>query len=150
MSREFRDVYGCGYLHSVLANVEPTEGRHRITHALGRVYAALAPLEYASASYEACDSGPDRPVLALQEHGLELNAAVEALLEIRDEDKAVIKTQLKHYVQDRLLGALANELSEEATETLSDDERTELRRQAHRVMKLFGVDAYPGLGELDA
>lgn len=54
------------------------------------------------------------------------------------------KTEQKHAAQDRLLGRMADAILC-AEETGDTDMAAEMRQQAQRVMRLFGVTQFNGL-----
>lgn len=96
MSGEFRELFGSGFAWTALRDMaEANPGRHEISRALQPIYLVLSQIEAGCAWYEASDSGPDAPVMALVEHGNALKSAVEDLLHIRGNYQAVIEAALR-------------------------------------------------------
>lgn len=96
MSREFHWVEG-NYLHEVLSLVKddrPITGEP-VADAIRDLLIALAPLEYAVASHQACDSGLDRVVLesAVQKENIsrECRALMAAINQYDDIVRRVLR-----------------------------------------------------------
>jgi hypothetical protein len=61
------------------------------------------------------------------------------------------RTELKHKAQDELLGGMANAILAHLEGAYGEPDKVlleEMHKQAQRAMKLFGVNSYPGLGEV--
>ena len=62
------------------------------------------------------------------------------------------KTELKHSAQDDLLQGMANAILAESEGAFGAPDETkieEMRKQAKRVMKMYGISFMPGIGRID-
>lgn len=100
-----------------MASAEP--GEHRISIALRDMYKALAPVEEGAAWFEASDSGPGTPVLALIHQWSAIDAAHKQLDALRKEYEHVIDTATRSDAKVKSeLETLAKDCEETALEAM--------------------------------
>jgi hypothetical protein len=90
VSREFREIYGCSFMHDALINFTD-DGRHEVSKALASLYRALAPVETGCARAEAYDSGPGVPYVALMQEITRIESSVAELRRISNTTEELVR-----------------------------------------------------------
>lgn len=105
MSREFHEVYS-GYFHSVLNDVESDRPRtgEPVADAIRDILIALAPIEYAVASHQACDSHLSRVVIASAKNADRVRDAAAELLKAIGYYNEIVSTIVRENIEGRLDG----------------------------------------------
>lgn len=101
MSGEFGED-GCGFFHDkVRRAAEDCEGNpHELTRLYGDLLRTMEPVARGISWYQACDSGPDRPLIDLIEALPEMERAFKALRDHAEPYRSVAEDAVRKAVED--------------------------------------------------